>query len=771
LTFSDELGRTSSYSYDALNRRVTTTNPLGYSTTYSYDAVGNVVSTVNPLGHSTTYTYDALNRQTHVTDANGQTTTTNYDAVGNVTVIADPNGNITRYTYDAIDRLLTDTNQLGFIRSYQYDAVGNRIAATDRNGRKRSFSYDALDRETTENWTDANGNSIRTISYTYDAASQLTSVQDLDSSYSYTYDLAGRLTSVDNAGTNGVPNVRLNYSYDAVNNLVSTVDTINGRVRGITAYTYDALNRAIAITQTGTGVTNKRIDMAYDKASQMIGMTRYSDLAGTLLVAQSNYTYDHNGRLIHLIHHKGAITLADYSWSYDAANRLTQSVSNDGTSNYNYDETDQLIGTDHSYQTDESYSYDANGNRTNSGYSTGGDNRLLTDGKYNYEYDNEGNRTSRTEIATGEVTQYSWDYRNRLTKVVVKDVNGNIIKLAEYTYDVYDRRISKSVDTDGDGAQTPQVERFVLDGDQIALVFDGNGNVSHRYLYGTSVDQILADEKASGDVIWSLADNQGAVRDLVDNSGNVVNHIFYDSFGNIVSQSNPAVDTRFTYTGRELDAESGLYYYRARYYDAAVGSFISNDPIGFAAGDSNLYRYVLNSPTNYTDPSGHFAWIPILIGGALIPSAVDALRPYSAQAPMCAGDIVEDPNIERDRFLLELGLGLGIDTLPALGKGLLKKGLLNSTDDLLNRGDNLLDRIIGNPRPRFGWDPVPVDGYLPNVSKGPLKSWGSYERGWGTSAGGGSALGDPGLYRTHLGSLVGYESHRKFGKKCLIQVV
>jgi RHS repeat-associated protein len=626
---TDELGRITTFGYDSINRRITVTNPLGYTTTTQYDAVGNVVSLINPLGHTTKYIYDALDRQTGVIDASNQTTATTYDAVGNVLAIADPSGNKTSYTYDALDRLLTDTNQLGLTRSYTYDAVGNRISAIDRNGRKRIFSYDALDRQTVETWLDHSGNAINAISYSYDAASQLKTVTDINSSYTYTYDLAGRLIETDNIGTNGVPNVKLNYSYDAVNNLISAIDTINGQVKGATAYTYDGLDRTTRIIQTGNGVANKRIDMTYDAASQMIGLTRYSDLSGNQLVAQSNYTYDNNGRLIQLTHSKGANTLADYSWSYDAANRLTQTTSNDGTSNYNYDETDQLIGTDHSYQTDESYSYDANGNRTNSGYSTGSDNRLLTDGKYNYEYDSEGNRTKRIEIATGEVTQYSWDYRNRLTQVTVKDVNGNVIKKAEYTYDVYDRRITKSVDPDGDGAQTAQIERFVHDGDNIALVFDGNGNQTHRYLYGTEIDQIIADERANNQVIWSLSDNQGTVRDLVDNSGNVVNHIVYDSFGNITSQTHPNIDTRFTYTGRELDAETGLYYYRARYYDAAVGSFISVDPIGFEAGDSNLYRYVLNSPINYTDPSGQI--IPLFVAGMVAMGVMNALIDINVQ--------------------------------------------------------------------------------------------------------------------------------------------
>ncbi|HIK17828.1 MAG TPA: RHS repeat-associated core domain-containing protein, partial [Leptolyngbyaceae cyanobacterium M33_DOE_097] len=75
------------------------------------------------------------------------------------------------------------------------------------------------------------------------------------------------------------------------------------------------------------------------------------------------------------------------------------------------------------------------------------------------------------------------------------------------------------------------------------------------------------------------------------------------------------------YTGREFDAETGLYYYRARYFDASVGRFIGQDPIGFSAGDSNLYRYVENEVTNHRDPSGklrlYYLFSDVLAGDTL----------------------------------------------------------------------------------------------------------------------------------------------------------
>ncbi len=85
-------------------------------------------------------------------------------------------------------------------------------------------------------------------------------------------------------------------------------------------------------------------------------------------------------------------------------------------------------------------------------------------------------------------------------------------------------------------------------------------------------------------------------------SGNIATSYEYDSFGNPTTTGN--ITSPYSFTGREYDPESGLYYYRARYYNPQTGRFISEDPIGFDSGDINLYRYVNNSPLNYTDPSG-----------------------------------------------------------------------------------------------------------------------------------------------------------------------
>jgi RHS repeat-associated protein len=116
-------------------------------------------------------------------------------------------------------------------------------------------------------------------------------------------------------------------------------------------------------------------------------------------------------------------------------------------------------------------------------------------------------------------------------------------------------------------------------------------------------------------MVWALADRLGSVDTLTDADGHVVDERTFDSFGRTISETNPSVSFRYGYTGRELDVESGLDYYRARYSDSAVGRFISVDPMGFGAGDTNLYRYVGNSSTNNTDPSGK--WINFAIGAGI----------------------------------------------------------------------------------------------------------------------------------------------------------
>jgi YD repeat-containing protein len=158
--------------------------------------------------------------------------------------------------------------------------------------------------------------------------------------------------------------------------------------------------------------------------------------------------------------------------------RITQQVGQDGTSTYAYDSKSQLTSATHSYQSNETYTFDHNGNRTMSGYQTGTDNRLTNDGTYTYQYDAEGNRTRRTKTATGEVAEYEWDYRNRLVKVTEKNAQGTVTQVVEYVYDVFDRRIGRKLDTSAPfDMANAVIERYVLDDIHNGLMSADGGNV------------------------------------------------------------------------------------------------------------------------------------------------------------------------------------------------------------------------------------------------------------------------------------------------------
>jgi len=470
---------------------------------------------------------------------------------------------------------------------------------------------DKLDRLTDERWK-AGSTTLRTISFGYDAAGQMTTAADADSEYAYTYDAAGRVTEVDNASTPDAPHVVLTSAYDNLGRRTSLAANVDSTDDFLNGYSYDALGRTTQVTQEaqsgGNAVADKRIDFGYDANGQYAFILRYADLAGSDLVATSDYTYDDAGRLTDLVHAQGTTTLADYSWTYDTNGRLTATSSPDGTSSFTYDATGQLTAADHSYQTDESYAYDATGNRTGGGYTTDGNNHITSDGTYDYDYDAEGNRTRKTEIATGDYVTYTWDHRNRLTDVAFFDDTDTLLKSVHYTYDAFDRLIAKSVDDDGD-TTIDRGQSFVYDGTDIVLVADETGSLTDRFLTGPDIDQILAQENGSGDVRWLLADQQGTIRDVAEYDGGtgdttVVNHLQYDSFGRITDQTDPGEQPRFAYTGLMWDADAELQYSRARWYDPTVGRFLSEDPLSFAAGDVNLTRYVSNAPTNYVDPTG-----------------------------------------------------------------------------------------------------------------------------------------------------------------------
>jgi RHS repeat-associated protein len=228
-------------------------------------------------------------------------------------------------------------------------------------------------------------------------------------------------------------------------------------------------------------------------------------------------------------------------------------------------------------------------------------------------YDDEGNTILGTRISGAEpdgsvLREFTWDHRNRLTAGIDKNGDGAATQIVRFTYDAVDRRVSKSVDTTPSDAIDAAIMHFAYDREDVILDFvdpDGHSgpaepSFSQRYLHGLGIDQVLAQDDSHGTTHWHLTDHLGTVRDLATANGAIAEHLDYDSFGRLLSPSS----TRFAFTGREADIETALIYYRSRYYHASNGIFISEDWLGFATDDTNVRRYVRNSPQTYIDPFG-----------------------------------------------------------------------------------------------------------------------------------------------------------------------
>ncbi len=637
---------TSTYVYDNINRLIQMTQPdpdgAGSQTapvsSYTYNANGNRITETNPLGKVTTWAFDNLNRLTQTTqpDPDGAGALTSpitkfgYDALNNRTSLTDPDNNVTTWAFDGLNRETTETNSLSQVRSFGYNAAGDLTSQTDRNGRVTNFTYDNLHRRTQEKWM-SGSTVLNTFNYNFDSASQLTSASATGTQMAYTFDNLGRVLTASNAGTTNIPTTVQTNVYDANSRRTQQTATVASVADYKNTWTWDNASRQTQVKQEGQSggisVAAKRVDFTYNTGGLFTGVKRYNDLAGTQIVANTTYTYDQLARLTALDHKNASGgNLSNYTWTFDNDGRITNFTNIDGYSDYTYDTNDQVTVVDHSYQTDESYTYDANGNRTNTGYTTSTNNRVTSDGTYNYTYDDEGNRISRTKISDSTKVEYTWDYRNRLTDVVFKTSGGTVTKKVQYQYDVFDRRLGKKIDATGDGTYETATYWVYDDAgkrdpntrtalDDIVLEFtdaDGDGSgaatLTTRYLHGPLFDQILASEASSGNVVtWALADHQGTVRDMVryaSGTTTVVNHRKFDAFGNLTAESDETVKFLYSYTGREWDGDAGLYYYRARWYDAKIGRFISEDRTGFRAGDMNLNRYVGNSTPNATDPTG-----------------------------------------------------------------------------------------------------------------------------------------------------------------------
>jgi RHS repeat-associated protein len=342
----------------------------------------------------------------------------------------------------------------------------------------------------------------------------------------------------------------------------------------------------------------------YSARNQLTASSRYSDSSATTLVGTSSYGYDDAGRVTSITHKDAATptpnTLDAFNYTYDGAGRVATETSTLGPSRtYSYDAAGQLTGDGTN-----NYIWDAEGNRVATGWTTTTGNLLTSDGTWNYSYDAEGNQIQKIIPSTGEQWNYYYDNLNRLVKAEHKpSSSGSVDQRITFKYDVFGNRIEKAV-----GVSSPTITHFAYDLNGNAWAdLDGNNSnaLLMRRLYADAVDAVFARSgTAANSTAWYLDDRLGSIRNIAGNTGSLIDHRDWDSFGKMTNETQPSNGDRYGWTSREADAELNDQYSRARRYNPSTERWTTQDSAGFNAGDSNLYRYVNNVPTELLDPAG-----------------------------------------------------------------------------------------------------------------------------------------------------------------------
>ena len=580
------------------------------------DGLGRVIRVTYADNGYESLEHDPLGRVTRVVDRAGRETRVEWLPIGIVTrVTRDATGLAAQvqWLYDQQAQGLTVKDELGrVVESYSLDLQGRAVGVTNAAGQVMSVDYGVADWITSLTRFDGS-----TVNANYDQLGRLSQVVYPDDTLTLTYGTRRLLTRVaDSAGA-------IEAEYDGLNRVtaltglgpagrVSYGRLPAGQVSGMTSvvgvvvYSYDAAERLTRLEQASQGFT-----YTYNGTNGLLAAVT-PDTGG----AREMRSYDELDRLSVLTWSEpSSNTLVGLSYQYNLVGLITNLMDATGAAKaYAYDSLDRLIserwrepGGQVVYEA--AYGYDLAGNRTQSvvngrtaAYAYGVGNRLASWSTNSFQaFDGAGNVTN-LQYYDGRTLALGWDSRYRLQEVRTNGV------LAEcYGYDSLDRRAWVS-----DGVET---NYLVYDGDEVIADVGPDGTIMRSYLYGPGIDNILSMtvHGPTTSVYYYVKDHLGSVQAIVDASGAVVESYQYDAWGSVLnvldSSGNPIqnrqsqIQNRFLWQGREYSWRTGLYYFRARWYEPVTGRWLSNDSIGIAGG-LNQYATMVDNPVNFVDPFG-----------------------------------------------------------------------------------------------------------------------------------------------------------------------
>ncbi|MCX6879879.1 MAG: FG-GAP-like repeat-containing protein [Verrucomicrobia bacterium] len=627
---------------------------------YGIDSEGRpYIANYDELGREKVTWNDAYGRLSQVRETvSGRHAFTTYahDAVGRLAAVIDAAGNVSRFHFDSLGRKISVATPGMGEWLYAYDDGGLAVSQTDARGMTTRFTHDPVGRQVTK--MDADGKETRWL---YDAPGYGASIGRLcrvdypSGSETAFHDLRGRVTSVSRTVAGVTEAVR--SELDAIGRLTRMIypdgEVVTysydsqSRMRSVSGYVTDMQWTSGGQLQSMTYANGTVSTFDYDPDRQWLDRSRVTGPHG--LIHDAAYTYNAAGAVF------SAASASDpslnYTTTYDDLNRLL-SVEGGQTQSFGYDTLGNLIfnselGT-YSYPDRsrphsvvqagrDSLSYDANGNR-------------LNDGSRSYTWNAENQLAAASR--DGQTTSFAYDH------------TGSRV-----------RRSGASGETLSFG---PLVER--VDGKRVKYVYVGSMLITRR------------DENGP---VWYHADRLGSVRAMTDASGSVVRNYGYSPFGQTRGASDIAANDR-GFTGHRRDADTGLLFMGARYYDPSTCQFVSPDSIVPDPENPqalNRYSYVYNDPLNNTDPTGHAPVVVAVISAAMVSSTPAiatwvAVTAWVGAGLSVAGYFAKDPILSSVGAVM-LGFAGGWATAPAgatsgalFGGGILGGSVAASTSPL-----------------------------------------------------------------------------------------